>query len=61
MTTQPSPSRGLTVGAGIAVGAPLGLLFGLLLSADPIWSLSLGVVAGLLIGAIIDAQRSRDR
>lgn len=39
----------------------MGLLFGLLVSADLVWSVPIGVVAGLLVGAILDVQRFRDR
>lgn len=59
MVTNPATGRGLLVGTGIALGAGLGLLFGTLLSADLVWSVPIGAVAGLLAGAIIDLQRRR--
>lgn len=50
--------RGTWTGAGLSIGAGLGLLFGLLISASW-WGPLVGVTGGLVIGAIIEAQASR--
>jgi hypothetical protein len=51
--------RGVVAGSGMALGAGLGLLLGLLLSGE-IWTMvAIGVVAGLLVGAIIDLRSAR--
>ncbi|HEY5435977.1 MAG TPA: hypothetical protein VIK13_12150, partial [Candidatus Limnocylindrales bacterium] len=54
-----APGAGVAVGGGIAIGAALGMLIGLLLSAELWLMVGVGVVAGLLIGAIVDLQRAR--
>ncbi len=59
MTLPSRPHRGMLAGSGMAIGAAMGLLFGLLLSADFVPMVGLGVVAGLIVGAIVDLQRRR--
>lgn len=43
-------------GAGLAIGAAIGMLFGLMLFEDMAWGSGIGAAAGLLIGAAIDAH-----
>jgi hypothetical protein len=50
----------VVTGAGIALGGSVGLIFGLMLS-DTWWGLLLGTAGGLVVGAIVDAQRSAGR
>lgn len=59
MTLPSRPQRGMLAGSGMAIGAAIGLLFGLLLSVDFVPMVGLGVVAGLIVGAIVDLQRRR--
>ena len=59
MTLPGRPQRGMLAGSGMAIGAAIGLLFGLLLSVDFVPMVGLGVVAGLIVGAIVDLQRRR--
>ncbi len=59
MTAPRHPQRGMLVGSGMAIGAAIGMLFGLLLSVDFLPMVGLGVVAGLVVGAIVDLQRRR--
>ena len=60
MTAPSRPQRGMFAGSGIAIGAAIGMLFGLLLSADLVLMVGLGVAVGLVVGAIIDLQRRAD-
>jgi hypothetical protein len=53
-----APRTGLT-GGGLAAGAAIGLLFGLLLSGDLALMLIVGAAAGLLLGLAWELQRSR--
>ena len=53
-----APRTGLT-GGGLAVGAAIGLLFGLLLSGDLALMLIVGAAAGLLLGLAWELHRSR--
>ena len=41
----------------MAIGAAIGMIFGLLLSADFLPMVGVGVVAGLIVGAVVDLQR----
>lgn len=51
--------RGVRTATGIALGAGLGMLAGLLANADDwIWWLIVGSAAGLIIGAIMDSRQS---
>jgi uncharacterized membrane protein len=59
---EPSSGRKQTVaytGIGIALGAGLGVLFGMLLLDSLPLGLTMGVVAGLLVGAVVDMQRRK--
>jgi hypothetical protein len=59
MADNKRTQRGVVAGSGMALGAGLGLLLGLLLSGE-IWTMvAIGVVAGLLVGAIIDLRSAR--
>ena len=54
--------RGAWTGSGIALGAALGIIFGLLLLGDSwFFGPAIGAAVGLLIGAIVDAQSADDR
>jgi hypothetical protein len=57
--TESKPPRARVAGSGMAAGAGLCLIAGTLLSADVTLMTVLGAVAGLLIGAAVDLQRSR--
>ena len=46
-------------GAGMGIGAAIGLIFGLLLSENFIFGILIGAAAGLIIGSIIDAQKNK--
>lgn len=53
--------RGAWAGSGIALGAGLGIIFGLLLLGDNwFFGPAIGAAVGLLIGAIVDAQSGDD-
>ena len=43
-------------GSGLAIGAALGMIFGLMLFEELAWGCAIGAAAGLVIGAAIDAQ-----
>lgn len=47
-------------GSGLAVGAAIGMIFGLLLFEDLAWGCFIGAALGLLIGAAIDAYKRRE-
>ena len=47
-------------GSGLAIGAGIGMIFGLLLFENLAWGCVIGSALGLLIGAAIDAQKSRE-
>jgi outer membrane lipoprotein SlyB len=47
-------------GYGLVLGAALGLLLGSLFAAGFWFAPGAGAVAGLIIGSIVDAQRSKD-
>ena len=47
-------------GAGLAIGAGVGMTLGLLLNQDQALSIAIGAAMGLLIGAAIDAQGRRE-
>ena len=53
-----APRTGFT-GGGLAVGAAIGLLFGLLLSGDLALMLIVGAAAGLLLALAWELHRSR--
>ena len=59
VTVSRGPQRAMVAGSGMAIGAALGMIFGLMLSADLALMVGVGVVAGLLIGAVVDLNRSR--
>ena len=59
MDKNPNNGKILYAGAGISIGAALGLIFGLLLFDDVIFGPMIGVAAGLIVGAIVDAQRKK--
>ncbi|MBL7066064.1 MAG: glycine zipper family protein [Anaerolineae bacterium] len=44
-------------GAGLAIGAAIGMIFGLMLFENLAWGCVIGTAVGLVIGAAIDAQR----
>jgi len=48
-------------GGGLAVGAALGTIFGLLLFDEIALGAGIGAAVGLIIGAIIDAQANRNK
>lgn len=53
--------RGVRTGLGIALGAGLGMLAGLLVTDDAwIWWLIVGAAAGLIIGASMDSRSDSD-
>ena len=43
-------------GSGLAIGAAIGMIFGLLLFEDLTWGCIIGAGVGLVIGATIDVQ-----
>jgi uncharacterized membrane protein len=47
-------------GAGLALGAAFGILFGMLLFENPWFGPILGAAAGLVIAALIDLNRNRN-
>jgi len=47
-------------GSGLAIGAAIGMIFGLLLFENLAWGCVIGSALGLLIGAAIDALGSRE-
>jgi uncharacterized membrane protein len=47
-------------GAGLALGAAFGILFGMLLFENPWYGPILGAAAGLLFAALIDINRNRN-
>ena len=58
MTKERAPGAGVVVGGGIAIGAALGMLIGLLLSAELWLMVGIGVVAGLLRVVVADREIS---
>jgi hypothetical protein len=53
--------KGAWTGTGIALGAGLGIIGGLLLLENWFFGPIIGASVGLLIGAIVDAQSADDR
>lgn len=53
----PTPRSRSYTGTGIALGAGLGIVFGLLLLPTWWWGPLIGAVAGLLVGAVVDSRR----
>lgn len=54
--------KGAWTGSGIALGAGIGIIFGLLLLGDSwFFGPAIGAAVGLLIGAIVDAQSGDNR
>jgi uncharacterized membrane protein len=47
-------------GSGLAIGAGIGMIFGLLLFENLAWGCVIGAAVGLVIGAVIDAQGRRE-
>jgi len=47
-------------GAGLAIGASIGMIFGLLLFEDLAWGCVIGCAVGLIMGAATDALRGRE-
>jgi len=43
-------------GSGLAIGAAIGMIFGLMLFENLAWGCVIGAGVGLVIGAVIDAQ-----
>ena len=43
-------------GSGLAIGAAIGMIFGLMLFENLAWGCVIGAALGLVIGAAIDAQ-----
>ena len=59
---EPNSGRRQTVvytGTRIALGAGLGMLFGLMLLSNLPLGVMLGAVAGLLVGAVVDMQAKK--
>jgi hypothetical protein len=50
--------KGIWAGAGLAIGAALGLLFGQMMFDGSVWSLMIGAGVGLIVGAVVEALRS---
>ena len=48
-----------TTGTGLAIGAAIGMIFGLMLFENLAWGCVIGAALGLLIGAAIDSQGRR--
>lgn len=48
-------------GSGLAIGAGIGMIFSLLLFENIAWGCVIGAAAGLLVGAVIDALRHREK
>jgi len=46
-------------GAGMAIGAAIGMIFGLLLFENLAWGCVIGTAVGLVMGAAIDAHERR--
>ena len=59
-TKESNDRKILFAGAGIPIGAALGLIFGMLLFDNLIFGAGIGAALGLIIGAIIDAQQKKD-
>lgn len=59
MTRRAQASGTAIGGGGLAIGAAIGLIFGLLLSGDLALMVVVGAVLGLLIGAVWEMNRSR--
>lgn len=58
-----SPNKGRSsrktayyAGSGLAIGAAIGMIFGLMLFENMAWGCVIGAAIGLVIGAVIDAQ-----
>ncbi len=47
-------------GSGMAIGATIGMMFGLMLFESQAMGCAFGAALGLVIGAAIDAQESHD-
>jgi uncharacterized membrane protein len=46
-------------GAGLAIGAAIGMIFGLMLFENLAWGCVIGAAVGLVMGAAIDAHERR--
>jgi len=46
-------------GSGLAIGAAIGLIFGLMLFENMAWGCVIGAAVGLVMGAAIDAHERR--
>jgi len=46
-------------GAGMAIGAAIGMIFGLLLFENLPWGCVIGTAVGLVMGAAVDAHERR--
>jgi len=46
-------------GSGLAIGAAIGMIFGLMLFENLAWGCVIGAAVGLVMGAAIDAQERR--
>lgn len=62
--TESSPNKGRSsrktayyAGSGLAIGAAVGMIFGLMLFENLAWGCVIGAAVGLVSGAAIDAQR----
>ena len=61
MKQEPSSQRRIVhTGPGMAIGAALGLLGGLMLLDNAVAGLLVGVVLGFLIGAVYQMQAGRE-
>ena len=46
-------------GSGLAIGAAIGMIFGLMLFENLAWGCAIGAALGLVIGAALDAHERR--
>jgi hypothetical protein len=56
---QNSRKTAYYAGAGLAIGAAIGMIFGLMLFENLAWGCVIGAAVGLVIGAAIDAHERR--
>ena len=64
---ESSPNKGRSsrktayyAGSGLAIGAAIGMVFGLMLFENLAWGCVIGAAVGLVVGAAIDAQRHHE-
>ena len=46
-------------GSGLAIGAAIGIIFGLMLFENLTWGCVIGAAVGLVIGAVIDTHKRK--